>query len=773
MTASQPNRFGSGKSIARVEDDALLRGKGRFSDNVPEPGQLYACFVRSPHPHASIARIDVAAAAAMPGVAAVLTGADLVRAGVKPIPNSGDFKRADGGPTITPPHHALAVDTVRFVGEAVVAVIAATPLQARDGAERVDVDYAPLAAVVDTVAAAASDAPKVVVDAPDNIACEIRHGDPAAVAAAFARAAHVVALEIVNQRVAACPLEPRSTVATFDATSGRLTLRASCQTPTGLRDELCEAVLGIPKDRVRVVVGDVGGGFGMKTSLYPEDIVVAFAARALGKPVRFTADRIEEFLGASHGRDLASKAELALDADGRILALRVASLANVGAYATPAGVVIQLMIGPWVSTSIYDIAAIDIGIKAVLTHTLPTGPYRGAGRPEAIYIIERLMDEAARKTGFDRVELRRRNMIRPEQMPYTNPMGKTYDSGQFAKVMDEAIRLSDWRGFGTRAEAAARRGRLRGQGMATFLEWTGADAFEETVDVTINGHGTIELFTAAQPMGQSLATTFTQLVVDVFGVPSDAIHISFGDTDRGIGFGSAGSRSLFVVGSAVRIASERTMDKALNLAANALEAASTDIEYRDGVFGIAGTDRLIGLFELARRQAGERIVVQSTSAVESSSWPNGCHVCEVELDPETGSVELAGYWSVNDVGRVVNPMVVIGQLEGGAAQGIGQALCERFVYDEQSGQAQTGTLMDYALPRASMVSQFEMTMDESTPCLTNPMGVKGVGELGTIGATPAVVNAVVDALARNGFGERARELQMPLTAPRVWSAMQR
>ena len=773
MIASQPNRFGSGKSLARVEDDALLRGKGRFSDNVPEPGQLYACFVRSPHPHASIARIDVAAAAAMPGVAAVLTGADLVRAGVKPIPNSGDFRRADGGPTITPPHHALAVDTVRFVGEAVVAVIAATPLQARDGAERVDVDYAPLSAVVDTVAAAASDAPKVVVDAPDNIACEIRHGDPAAVAAAFARAAHVVALEIVNQRVAACPLEPRSTVATFDATSGRLTLRASCQTPTGLRDELCEAVLGIPKDRVRVVVGDVGGGFGMKTSLYPEDIVVAFAARALGKPVRFTADRIEEFLGASHGRDLASKAELALDADGRILALRVASLANVGAYATPAGVVIQLMIGPWVSTSIYDITTIDIGIKAVLTHTLPTGPYRGAGRPEAIYIIERLMDEAARKTGIDRAELRRRNMIRPEQMPYTNPMGKTYDSGQFAKVMDEAIRLSDWRGFATRAEAAARRGRLRGQGMATFLEWTGADAFEETVDVTVNGDGTIELFTAAQPMGQSLATTFTQLVVDVFGVPSDAIRISFGDTDLGTGFGSAGSRSLFVVGSAVRIASERTMDKALNLAANALEAAATDIEYRDGVFGIAGTDRRIGLFELARRQAGERIVVQSTSAVESSSWPNGCHVCEVELDPETGSVELAGYWSVNDVGRVINPMVVMGQLEGGAAQGIGQALCERFVYDEQSGQAQTGTLMDYALPRASMVSQFEMTMDESTPCLTNPMGVKGVGELGTIGATPAVVNAVVDALARNGFGDGARGLQMPLTAPRVWRAMHR
>jgi len=383
------------------------------------------------------------------------------------------------------------------------------------------------------------------------------------------------------------------------------------------------------------------------------------------------------------------------------------------------------------------------------------------------------MDAAAREIGMDRTELRRRNMIRPEQMPYTNAMGKTYDSGQFAKVMDQAIQISDWRGFAARADAAARRGRLRGQGMATFLEWTGADAFEETVDVTVNGDGTIELFTAAQPMGQSLATTFTQLAVDVFGVPGDAIRISFGDTDIGTGFGSAGSRSLFVVGSAVRIASERTVDKALNLAANALEAAATDIEYRDGVFGIAGTDRRIGLFELARRQAGERIVVRSTSAVESSSWPNGCHVCEVEVDPETGNVELDGYWSVNDVGRVINPMVVIGQLEGGAAQGIGQALCEHFIYDEQSGQAQTGTLMDYALPRASLVKHFEMTMDESTPCITNPMGVKGVGELGTIGATPAVVNAVVDALSRNGFGNSARELQMPLTAPRVWRAMQR
>ncbi|MDE2359372.1 MAG: molybdopterin-dependent oxidoreductase, partial [Betaproteobacteria bacterium] len=557
------------------------------------------------------------------------------------------------------------------------------------------------------------------------------------------------------------------------ATDDRLTLRVSCQTPTGLRDELCDPVLGIPKEKVRVIVGDVGGGFGMKTSLYPEDVVVAFAARELKRPVRHTAERIEEFLGAGHGRDVTSKAELALDRDGRILALRVASLANVGAYATPAGVVIQLLIGPWVSTSVYDIPTIDIGIKAVLTHTLPTGPYRGAGRPEAIYIIERLMDAAARRTGIDRIELRRRNMIRPEQMPYTNPMGKTYDSGQFAKVMDEGLALADWKGFEARAADSKLRGRLRGQGIATFLEWTGADVFEEAVTVTVTGAGEIEIFTAAQAMGQGLATTFAQLAVDVFGVAVESIQVRFGDTDRATGFGSAGSRSLFVVGSAVQVAAERTVARAQDLAAKELETAVGDIEYREGVFSIAGTDRRIGLFELARRQAGGRIALQSTSSVGAASWPNGCHVCEVEIDPDTGSVELDGYWSVNDVGRVVNPMVVVGQLEGGAMQGIGQALCERFVYDTESGQALTASFMDYALPRASDTCRFEMTMDESTPCLTNPMGVKGVGELGTIGATPAVVNAVIDALARHGFEEQARRLQMPLTPERVWRALQR
>ena len=765
-------RYGSGNSVKRVEDDALLRGEGRFTDNVRVAGELHACFVRSPHPHARITRLDTAAAQSMPGVVRIVTSRDLADAGVKPIPSSADFRRAGGKPTATPPHHALARDTVRYVGEPVAAVIAASAHEARDAAENVVVDYAPLPAVVEALAATQPGAASLVPEAPDNIACEMQHGDRAAARAAFARAAHVVALDLHNQRVAANPIEPRSTLATFDAASGRLTLAASCQTPTGFRDELCD-VLGISVANVRVVVGDVGGGFGMKTALYPEDVVVAFAARALQRPVRFTAERIDELLGASHGRDVASRAELALDADGRILALRVASLANVGAYATPAGVVIQLLIGPWVSTSVYDIRTIDLDIKAVLTNTLPAGPYRGAGRPEAIYIIERLMDAASRASGIDPIELRRRNMIRPEQMPYTNAMDKTYDSGQFERVMDRALALADWRGFDARAARSRRAGRLRGQGIATFLEWTGADVFEETVDVAVTGDGRIEIFTAAQAMGQSLATTFTQLAVDVFGVDAERITVRFGDTDRATGFGSAGSRSLFVVGSAVRVASERTVAKAHELASHALEAAGGDIVYRDGVFAIAGTDRRIGLFELARRQAGERIALQSTSAVGAPSWPNGCHICEVEVDPESGEVAIEGYWSVNDVGRVVNPMVVIGQLEGGAAQGIGQALCERVVYDAESGQALTATFLDYAMPRASMMRHFEMTMDEASPCLTNPMGVKGVGELGTIGATPAVVNAVVDALARNGFERAALGLQMPLSPERVWRAMQR
>src|SRR5437660_5779446 len=770
--SSQLARFGSGKAVRRVEDEALLIGKGRFADDVNAPGEMHLAVLRSPHPHARIVAIDTAAAAALLGVVAVVTGKDLVRRGVNRLALSADFRRADGSPTATPPRHALAVDVVRHVGEAVAAVVAASPAEAQDAIEAIEVGYEPLSVVVDLSRAIVPGAPPVWKEASGNVACELRHGDAKATAAAFRNATHIVRLDLVNQRVAPCPIEPRATLASYDAATGRLTLTVSCQTPTGLRDELSETVLGVPKDTVRVVVGDVGGGFGMKTNLYPEDVIAAFCARKLQRPVKWRASRMDEFLAASHGRDVSSTAELALDANGRILALRVHTLANVGAYATGGGVVIQLLIGPWVATSSYDIGTVDIRIEAVLPNTAPTGAYRGAGRPEAIYMIERLMDAAARVTGIDQVELRRRNMIRPEQMPYKNPLDKTYDSGQFASVMDQALQLAGWTGFDARLGDAKRRGRLRGRGMAAFLEWTGADVFEETVTVTVEGDGGIEIVSATQAMGQGLATTYSQLAGDVFGVPIEKIRIGQGDTDRAQGFGSAGSRSLFVGGSAVRVAAERTVAKAQDLAAQELEAAVGDIEYADGVFSIAGTDRRIDLFELARRQPQTRIVVASTSSVADATWPNGCHICEVEIDPDTGAVEVAGYWSVNDVGRVVNPMIVIGQLEGGAVQGIGQALCEAFVYDPATGQALTASFLDYAIPRTAMIRHFATAMDESIPCRNNPMGVKGVGELGRIGATPPVVNAVVDALARSGAGERALSLQMPLTSEKVWRVLQ-
>ena len=771
MSASaQYGRFGSGHAVRRVEDESLLTGRGNFVDDVNAPGQAYVLFLRSTYPHARIVSIDTSAAAQMPGVIAVVTGHELAKAGVKPLPSSADFRRADGSPTAAPPRYALAVDTVRFVGEAVAAVVAETRAAARDALEAIEVEYEPLPVVIDPAAAVAAGSPLVWPVATNNVAAEIRHGDVAAAAKAFDTAAHVVSLELVNQRLAPCPIEPRAVLASYETKDDRLTLRVSSQTPTGLRDALCDPVLGIASDKVRVLVGDVGGGFGMKTGLYPEDVVLAYCARKLNRPLKWCAERIDDLLAASHGRDVTSKAELALDASGRVLALRVLSLANLGAYATPAGVVIQLLIGPWVSTSIYDIPLIDIGIRGVLTHTSPTGAYRGAGRPEAIYIIERLMDAAARKLALDPAELRRRNLIRPSQMPYRNPMEQTYDSGNFESVMDQAMKLADWNGFDARRAESSERARLRGRGMAAFLEWTGAEVFEEQVTVTVSADGYVELFSATQAMGQGLATTYAQLAVDVFDVPLDRIRIVQGDTDRGTGFGSAGSRSLFVGGSAVRVAAERTVKHAQELAATALEAAATDIEYAAGAFTVAGTDRRIGLFELARREPQQEIRLVSVSKVAGPTWPNGCHICEAEVDPDTGHVAIVSYASVNDVGRVVNPMIVIGQLDGGAVQGIGQALCENFVYDTETGQALTGSFMDYALPRSSIIADFRTTMDESTPCLNNDMGVKGVGELGTIGATPAVVNAVLDALARAG-APHVDSLQMPLTSERVWRAL--
>jgi carbon-monoxide dehydrogenase large subunit len=650
-------------------------------------------------------------------------------------------------------------------------VVAETLQQARDAAEAVLVDYEELPHVVDLDAAVAPGAPALCEAAPDNVAAEVRIGDAGKTAEAFAQAAHVVQLTVVNQRVAALTIEPRSVLA-WVAEDGRLTLRMSSQMPSGVRNSLANDVLGIGADKVRVTVGDVGGGFGMKTGIYPEDAATAWAAWTLKRPVKWVADRSEEFLSSFHGRDQKAQAELALDATGRILGLRLRTLANVGAYATATGMVIPMVVGPWVQTSVYDVPVVDFHIRCVMTNTASTAAYRGAGRPEAIFIMERLMDEAARQSGIARVELRRRNFIRPEQMPYRNAVGQVYDVGRFEMIMDEGLDLADWSGFEARAAQSRAAGKLRGLGISTFLEWTSGNVFEERVTVDVKADGVIEVFSAVNQMGQGIATTLAQLVVDVFGVPIDKVRVVLGDTDRGDGFGSAGSRSLFTGGSALHRGSQETLETARGLAAKSLEASPADLEYTAGRFRVKGTDVGIGLFELASQQPGGHIFTDHTSAVAGPSWPNGCHVSEVEIDPQTGAVQVVRYSSVNDVGRVVNPMIVRGQLDGGALQGIGQALTEQMVYDRETGQPVTGTLMDYAAPRADLIAcELVNEMNETVPCTTNPLGVKGVGELGTIGAAPSVVNAVADALARAGKKDAARKVQMPLTPPKVWAAL--
>jgi carbon-monoxide dehydrogenase large subunit len=771
-TTPQATRFGSGHAVRRIEDPALVQGQGQYADDFDLPGQTHLVFLRSPYAHALIKSVDTAGATAMDGVVAVYTGADLVAAGVKAMPGPSAFPRPDGKPGTTAARRALAHERVCFVGEAVAAVVASTREQARAAAEAIWVDYEELPAVVNAFAALRSDAPLLnESNAADNIAAAMRHGDAAATQAAFANAAVTVSVDVDNQRLAANPIEPRCTGASVNADDGRLVVRLSSQMPSAVRGGLADAIPGLSAQNVRVLVGDVGGGFGMKTGIYPEDIAVGFAAWQLKRPVKWRADRLEEFLASAHGRDVTSHAELALDAQGKVLALRVRGIANIGAYGTGTGVAIQCLIGPWVSTSIYDIPVVDLHYTAVMTNTTPTGAYRGAGRPEAIYLIERLMDAAARKMQLDPAELRRRNMIRTDQMPYKNPMGQTYDVGAFEQILDQGLSLADWQGFAARREQSRAQGKLRGRGIATFLEWTGGNALEEKVTVNVTADGFIELGSATQAMGQGIATSYAQLAVDVFGVPIDRIRVLQGDTDRANGFGSAGSRSLFTGGSAVHVASLRTVDQAKSLAADALEAPVGDIEYAEGRFNVAGTDLGIGLFELAARQPETRISVDGSAKADAPSWPNACHVCEVELDAATGEVAVVAYASVNDIGRVVSPEIVKGQIEGGAVQGIGQALCERVAYDGETGQLQSASFMDYALPHADGFRGFKTQFDTSIPCKTNTLGVKGVGELGTIGATPAVVNAVIDALDHAGLGAAAEAIQMPITGERVWRAL--
>lgn len=761
-------KFGSGQAVERVEDERLLKGEGQFADDVEHTAQLHVAFVRSPHAHALIESIDISQAQKMPGVQCVLTGAMLAAAGVKSMVKPVNFKRADGSPIASATRTILANDKVRFAGEIVVAVVADSVFNAKNACEAVNIAYKELPCAVTIEDALHPNAP-LLADVPDNIVAETRYGDAQKVAEVFASAAHVVKLNIDHQRLIPLTLEPRSVQAHIQ--DGRLTVRISSQMPSAVRGQVSD-LFSIPGENVRVIVGDVGGGFGMKTGAYPEDLAVAYCAHHLQKPVKWQAERSEDFLSCSHGRDIESHCAMAIDKEGKILALQVHNLANVGAYPGMTGVAIQLLIGPWVQTSVYDIGLIDFYFKAVMTNTAPTGAYRGAGRPEAIFNIERLMDEAARVSGIDRIQLRRKNFIQPEQMPYKNAMGQTYDTGHFEAIMNQALQQADWDHFSKREAASKAQGKWRGLGVSTFLEWTGGNALEEKVNVRVLADGVIEVFSAVNAMGQGIATSLAQLVVDVFGVDLSKVRVVLGDTDRGNGFGSVGSRSLFTGGSAVSVGAQETLARAKELAAQSLESSSDDLLYESGRFSVKGTDLSITLAALAAKEPSGRIELDSTTAASGPTWPNGCHISEVEIDPQTGVIELCRYSSMNDVGRVVNPLIVRGQLDGGAVQGIGQALCERVVYDRETGQPLTGSLMDYAIPHADIMPEYFTTdMDQSIPSTNNVLGVKGVGELGTIGATPSVINAIADALARNGHQDKTQALQMPVTPSRLWELL--
>jgi aerobic carbon-monoxide dehydrogenase large subunit len=769
MTPVKFEKFGAGQSVPRVEDRRLVTGAGRFADDLDLPGQLHAVFVRSPHAHADIVSIDTGEAAAQPGIVAVWTGADLDAAGCLPFGFPPHLHRADGKPMSAPPRRALALGTVRHVGEAVAVVVAETRRAAEDAAEFVVVDYAEKPAVVGARRAAAPGAPALWPEAPGNVAAVQHFGDKAAADAAFAKAAHVVALDFDNQRLVPMAMEPRAALAEHDAATGRTTLHCGTQNPTTIRQALADAILKVPVDKVRVVVRDIGGGFGMKAQVYAEYAVLVYGARKLGRPIKWRADRSEEFQAGTHGRDQANKASLALDGEGRILALRVETLLDIGAYCTGAGAIIGLVLGPKVVTGVYAVPVVDITASAVLTNTVSTAPYRGAGRPEAIFIVERLMDKAARTLGLDPIAMRKKNMIPAAALPARTAMGETYDSGDFARLLDDAAKRADVAGFPARRLAALKRGRLRGLGISSFVEWTGANQFTEKVTVLIGADGRVAVHSATQAMGQGLETSYAQIAAAILEIPIGRIDVIQGDTDLVQGFGSMGSRSLYVGGAAVAAASYETVRRARDLAADALEAAAADIVYAKGRFAVAGTDRAIALAELAKRQKGGRIEIVLAHSVESLSWPNGTHVCEVEIDPDTGTTEIARYTTTDDVGRAVNPAIVLGQIQGGIVQAVGQALHEGTVYDAESGQLVTGSLMDYGVPRADDVPMFDIALDESQPCRTNPLGAKGCGESGTVGGTPAVVNALVDALAPFGVDD----VPMPATPLRLWSLLHR
>ena len=772
-------REGIGKPVPRKEDQRLITGRGRFSDDVRLSGQAYACLVRSPYAHARILGIDASDARKVPEVIAVLTGRDALADDLQPIPHRPvptnphevPLRSRDGSAFFIAPHPLLPVDRARFVGEAVAVVVAETPAAARDAAERVTVDYDPLPVVTATAAAASATAPIVWDAAASNVCVDSETGDGAAVDAAFARAAHVVRLETRINRVAGVPLEPRAAVATYDDVSGRYTLYAGSGGSQRQRGDLA-AVLGVAESAVRVVAHDVGGNYGTRNSFYPEFGLVAWAARRLGRPVKWTCERREALLTDYQSRDLVSQAELALDADGTFLAFRGSNTSNLGAHAVS---LTPLAKGVAVSSSVYHIPASSMRARAVVTNTSPTCPYRSAGRPEVMFVIERLIDLAARHHGFDRVALRRRNLVPATALPYRNPLGLIYDSGDYAAVQDRVVALADWVGFEGRRAQARRRGRFRGIGLANYIELnTGVP--RERAEITLRADGGIDVVIGTLSAGQGHETSFAQLVAEWFDVSIEQVRIIAGDTDVArVGGGSHSGRSMRLGAVVMAKASDEIVDKGRRLAAWLLEAAEADIEFVRGRFVVKGTGRGVSLFAAAaaalRPDAPEDLrgplggVGDETMSVPS--YPYGSAVCEVEVDPETGLVEIVRYTTVDDVGRAVNPLILHGQTHGGIAAGVGQALWELCHYDAVTGQMASATFMDYGLPRADVLPPFTTEISE-VPSTTNPLGLRGGGEGGTTPALGAVINAIVDALADLGV----EHIEMPATPERVWQAIQ-
>jgi carbon-monoxide dehydrogenase large subunit len=767
-------KFGVGQPVLRKEDDTLVRGKGKYTDDFNLPGQAYAWIVRSSHAHGIIKGIDTSAAKAMPGVLGVWTGADLASAGYGPFTCGLPLKNRDGTPLLQTNRTALMSDKVRYVGDPVAFVVAETLAQARDAAEAVVLEIEPLPAVTSAEEAAKPGAPQLYDHIPNNVALDYHYGDTAKVEAAFASAAHVTKLDITNTRVAVVAMEPRAALASYDRKSERYTIQVPTQGVAGNRTNLAKNLLKVPNDKVHLLTANVGGSFGMKNINYPEYMCILHAAKTLGRPVKWTDERSTSFLSDSHGRAQQIHAELALDAEGKFLAVKVSGYGNLGAYIT--GVApspLSLNVGKNIA-SVYRTPLLSVDIKTVLTNTTLMGAYRGAGRPEANYFMERLIDRAADEMGINRLTLRKRNFIKPAQMPFAASSGVTYDSGDFQGVFNKALEISDHAGFAKRKKESRKRGKLRGVAVGSYLEVT-APPGVELGKIVFEDDGSVKLITGTLDYGQGHATPFAQVMADQLGVPFEAVRLEQGDSDIvHTGSGTGGSRSITASGMAIVEASALVIEKGKKAAAHLMEAAEGDIEFANGRFTIAGTDRSIDIMELARRMregnmpegVPPSLDVDHTTDEVPSTFPNGCHVAEVEIDPDTGVVQIVRYTGVNDFGTIVNPMLVAGQLHGGVAQGIGQALMECVSYDS-SGQPITGSFMDYAMPRAEDIPTMGVG-DHPVPAKSNPLGTKGCGEAGCAGSLSTIVNAVLDALADFGI----KHIDMPLTPERIWRAIQ-